>query len=321
MSTHPLLAALLPVVVGVLMLGLGLALTPADFARAARSPRAVAVALCCQLLLLPAVCLALVTMLDLAPVLATGMMLLAATPGGTTAGLFSHLAKGDVALNLALTALNSVLAPVTLPVVVGFSAGHFLGDGAREVRVGFGELVGLWLLIVIPVVAGMAVRGRWAKAADRVDRPVKVLATGFLVVLAVATVLTERDDVLDDLADAGPAAVLFCVISLATGYAVPRLAGVSGAQAVATAMDIGVHNSGLAVAIALSLGTADDSRLAVPGVAYAIVTIPCAALAVLLLRREDGGTDHGDVRYAVLKEGRALGREAPAQVKPRSGDL
>src|SRR5215210_6653502 len=103
------------------MLGLGLSLTPGDFARVGRQPKAVVIALLLQLLVLPAICFGLVLAFDLPPILAVGMLLLAASPGGTTANLFSHLFRGDVALNISLTAVNSVLSVVTLPIVVNFA--------------------------------------------------------------------------------------------------------------------------------------------------------------------------------------------------------
>src|SRR5687767_14860292 len=106
MESSPLLTVFLPIALAIVMLGLGLSLTKADFLRVAQSPRAVLVALVCQVLVLPAICLGLVIAFDLAPELAVGMMLLAASPGGTTANLYSHLAGGDVALNISLTAVN-----------------------------------------------------------------------------------------------------------------------------------------------------------------------------------------------------------------------
>jgi len=128
MNSSTATTVFLPIALAVVMLGLGLSLTVADFARVVRYPRAAVVALGCQILLIPGICLALVLLFDLAPALAVGMMLLAASPGGTTANLFSHLARGDVALNITLTAINSVLAVVTLPLVVNLSLAGFM-DG------------------------------------------------------------------------------------------------------------------------------------------------------------------------------------------------
>src|SRR5687767_1955271 len=110
-------ALFLPIALGIIMLGMGLSLTLADFRRIAKYPKAVVVALSCQMILLPAICFLLVKLFKLDPVFAVGMMLLAASPGGATANLYSHLSDGDVALNISLTAINSVLSLFTLPLI------------------------------------------------------------------------------------------------------------------------------------------------------------------------------------------------------------
>ena len=129
----------LPVALGIIMFGLGLSLTLGDFARVGKHPKAVIIALVCQLILLPAICLGLVYLFQLPPILAVGMMLLAASPGGTTANLYSHLFRGDVALNISLTAINSVIAVFTLPLITNFAILLFLPEQeelGRAVRQG-----------------------------------------------------------------------------------------------------------------------------------------------------------------------------------------
>ena len=115
----------LPLALAIIMFGLGLDLTVADFKRVGRAPKAVAVALACQIVLLPAVCFGLVVLFDLPALLGIGMLLLAASPGGTTANLFSHLFKGDVALNITLTAINTVIAVVTMPLITGLAIAYY----------------------------------------------------------------------------------------------------------------------------------------------------------------------------------------------------
>ncbi|MFI2352197.1 bile acid:sodium symporter family protein [Streptomyces sp. NPDC019443] len=315
-GTNSLLSSLLPIAIVVLMLGLGLALTREDFRRALRSPRAVAVCLICQLVLLPGVCFALAHAFGLSGPSAVGMVLVAAAPGGTTAGLFSHMAGGDVALNITLTAVNSVLAVLTLPALVGLAAAHFLRGGLGDVELGLGELVSLWGLILLPVAAGMVVRGRRPALADRLTGKVKTLSGVFLAVMAVLAVLTERAELLGYLRQAGPATATFCVISLAVGYVVPRLLGVTGPQSAAISLDIGVHNSGLALAIALSPAMARDSTFAVPAITYAVVALPCAGIAAFLMsRRRPGRTSHRDVPDAVLQEDLTLRDEAAFRIE------
>ena len=109
---------LLPAAVGIIMFGLGLALVPADFVRVIRFPRAVLVGLLVQTFVLAAVAFGITLLFDLPPALAVGLMLLAASPGGALANIFSHLADGDVALNITLTAVNSLLALAWVPLVL-----------------------------------------------------------------------------------------------------------------------------------------------------------------------------------------------------------
>ncbi|QFZ19875.1 bile acid:sodium symporter family protein [Saccharothrix syringae] len=281
----------LPVALATVMFGLGLSLAPADFARVAREPRAVAVALATQLLVLPMACFALVVVLSLEPVPAVGMMLLAASPGGTTANLFSHLFRGDVALNITLTAVNSVLAVATLPLVVNFALAHFEPAGAGGVGLEFGKVAQVFAIVLVPVALGMLVRRRAPGFAERADRPVRVVSAVVLVAVIAGTIAAERDDVGAYLADVGLVAALFCAGSLAAGYAVPRLARVGRRQAVASAFEVGVHNSTLAITVAVSVLGSEE--LAVPAAVYGVVMFPLAAAAGYLLARTD------DTRNAV----------------------
>src|SRR5688572_19262939 len=126
--TPAITAIFMPAALGIIMLGLGLSLTLADFKRVAVYPRAVFVGLACQMLILPVVCFLLVKFFALEPALAVGMMLLAASPGGISANLYSHLSQGDVALNITLTAVNSILTLISIPLIVNLSLTHFMGE-------------------------------------------------------------------------------------------------------------------------------------------------------------------------------------------------
>lgn len=274
----------LPLALAVVMFGLGLSLTVGDFARIAREPRAVAVALVTQILLLPAVCFGLVVAAGLGPVLAVGMMLLAASPGGTTANLFSHLFRGDVALNITLTAVNSVLAVVTLPVIVGLSVGWFepplAGTG---VGLQFGKIAQVFAIVLVPVVLGMVVRRAWPASADRAARPVRVLSAVVLVLVIAGALVAERENLGSYLADVGLVATLFCLASLTAGFLVPRWFRVGYRQSVASAFEVGIHNSTLAIAVAVTVLA--DERLAVPAAVYGVVMFPLAAAAGWVLAR------------------------------------
>ncbi len=274
----------LPVALGIIMLGLGLGLTVADFRRVARYPKAALIALVCQVLVLPALCFGLVLAFDLAPELALGMMLLAASPGGTTANLFSHLFGGHVALNITLTAINSVLAVVTLPIVVNLSAAHFLADSGG-LGLQFDKVLQVFAIVLIPVVIGMLIRARAPHAAVRLDRPVRALSVVVLVAVVVGAVLNERDNLADYFVSVGLVVLAFNVLSLAVGYGVPRLAGVDRGAATASGFEIGIHNSTLAITVALSPALLDNTRMAIPGAVYGIVMFFTAAAFGFLVTR------------------------------------
>ncbi|MFP3116601.1 bile acid:sodium symporter family protein [Streptomyces sp. Iso 434] len=285
----PLATVLLPLALAVIMFGLGLSLTTDDFRRVRRHPRAVVVAMVCQLLLLPVVCFGLVLALGLSPVLAAGMMLLAASPGGTTANLFSHLFGGDVALNVTLTAVNAVLAIVTLPIITNFSLRYFEPDiGQDSLGLQFGKVLQVFALVLVPVVIGLAVRRRSETFALRMDRPVRQLSVLVLVAVIIGALVAERGDIVDYLVDVGPAALAFCVASLTIGYFVPRLLRLDKWQSIACSMEIGVHNS--AVSMTLAISVLGSVGLAVPAAVYGVLMYPVAALAGVLMSRRFRGS-------------------------------
>ncbi|MGW8946020.1 bile acid:sodium symporter family protein [Streptomyces koyangensis] len=285
----PLATVLLPLALAVIMFGLGLSLTTDDFRRVRRHPRAVVVAMVCQLLLLPVVCFGLVLALGLSPVLAAGMMLLAASPGGTTANLFSHLFGGDVALNVTLTAVNAVLAIVTLPIITNFSLRYFEPDiGQDSLGLQFGKVLQVFALVLVPVVIGLAVRRRSETFALRMDRPVRQLSVLVLVAVIIGALVAERGNIVDYLVDVGPAALAFCVASLTIGYFVPRLLRLDKRQSIACAMEIGVHNS--AVSMTLAISVLGSVGLAVPAAVYGVLMYPVAALAGVLMSRRFRGS-------------------------------
>lgn len=274
----------LPAALAVIMFGLGLTLTVEDFRRTSRQPRAVGVALAAQVLLLPAICLGLVAALGLDPLLAVGMMLLAASPGGTTANLFSHLFRGDVALNITLTAINSVLAVLTLPLVVNLAVAVFDPPAAAgSVGLELGKTAQVFAVVLIPVAIGMVVRRVAPGFAARAENPVRVLSAVVLVAVIAGAIAAERDSITTYLADIGLVTALFCVCSLAIGYLLPRLLRVGRRQAIASAFEVGIHNSTLAIAVAL--GVLGNERLAVPAAVYGVIMFPIAAVAGFIFVR------------------------------------
>jgi BASS family bile acid:Na+ symporter len=264
----------LPLALAIIMFGLGLDLTVGDFKRVSRAPKAVAIALGCQIVLLPAICFGLVVLFDLPALLGIGMLLLAASPGGTTANLFSHLFRGDVALNITLTAINTVIAVVTLPLITGLAIAWY--DRQDDVTMPLVEIVKVFALILLPVGIGMLVNRRAPAFARRMDKPVRIGSAVILAVLVLGILLDQLEDVGDYLADVGLIAALFCAISLVVGYYVPKALGVTGPQAIASSMEVGVHNATLAIFVAVEV--LDEVEISVPAAVYSLIMFLFAAL-------------------------------------------
>jgi bile acid:Na+ symporter, BASS family len=273
----------LPIALGIIMLGLGLSLTLEDFKRVAKYPKAMTVALVCQMILLPALCFFLVKVFALEPALAVGLMLLAASPGGATANLYSHLSDGDVALNISLTAINSVLTLFTLPLIVNFSLDYFM-DSGQYVPMQFSKVLEVFGIVLIPVTIGMLIRNKFSVFAARMEKPVKIASALILIIIIVSVTIREKQLLAEYFTVIGLPIVLFNILSLATGYFIPRLLNIEKRQSIAIGMEIGIHNGTLAIYIALSVLA--NSSMSVPPAIYSLLMFFTAALFGYLVKKK-----------------------------------
>lgn len=267
MAADPVTTMFLPIALGIIMFGLGLSLRVDDFTRVLRYPKAVLVALACQMLILPAICFGIAQVFGLAPALAVGLMLLAASPGGTSANLYSHLARGDVALNITLTAVNSVLAMITIPIIVNLSMLHFMEQG-QSLPLQYQKVIELFMIVLGPVVLGMMLNAWRPKFSALMSKPVKLLSVVVLLAVIGVALFKGRGAIGGYFAVLAPACLAFNLLSLAVGYGVPRLLKLDERQSIAIGMEIGIHNGTLAIAIALSPLMLNNSDMAMPAVVY-----------------------------------------------------
>jgi len=266
---------LLPIALGIIMLGLGLSLGVDDFLRVLRMPRAVLIGLGVQTLLLPAAAFAIAIGFGLAPELAVGLMLLAASPGGATANIYSHLARGDVALNITLTATNSVLCLLTLPLIVNLSLAHFMA-AEQYVPPPIRKIVEVGVIILLPVLLGMLLRAWLPALAARLAKPVKLFSVLVLILVIGAAFGRELDRLPAYFAAVGLACLTFNLVSMGSGYLVPLALRLPRRQAIAIAMEIGIHNGTLAIYIALNV--LGSSTMSIPAAIYSLIMFATAAL-------------------------------------------
>jgi BASS family bile acid:Na+ symporter len=265
------------------MFGLGLSLAVADFKRLREHPRSVLLALGLQTLVLPAVAYGLIVLLGIQPVFAVGLMLLAASPGGVSANLFSHLFGGNVAMNISLTAVNTVLSIVSLPLIANWAIATFAQSG-QVVPLQFGKVLEVVGVILLPVIIGMVVRVKAPGFSERMGQPMKLFSAVVLATFALLAIVKEWSALTASFASLGPLVLAFNLISLLLGYYLSRWAGLNKSMATAISFEIGIHNSTLAIYVALSV--LGNLQLALPAALYSVSMYLTATLfGLLVLRR------------------------------------
>ena len=276
----------LPIAVAVIMASLGLELTPADFKRIAVYPKGVAIGLVNLIVGAPLLAFAVAEAFGLEPILAIGLVLLGASPGGAMANLLTHLARGDTALSVTMTAISSLGALVTVPFYLGLAAEHFAGGDIGDVSMA-GVVARVFAITVVPLSIGMYVRSRYpARVAELRDRAKRAALVAFVLVV-VAAVASEIGTVLDHFTEVALATLALNVAAMSLSYTVARLARLSNEQATAIAMELGIHNSTLTIAVAGTI----DLDYAIPAAVYSGFMFITAGLFARLMRARNAGLE------------------------------
>ena len=275
---------LLPIALAAIMFTLGLTLRTADFKRIATEPRGVAIGLTNLLLISPLLGFAVATIYDLEPALAVGLVLLAASPGGTMANLLTHLARGDVALSVTMTAISSLAAVITVPTFLALAVSHFDASVADDVSMG-GVVARVFLITIVPLSAGMYYRARREARALALEPPLKKVAFTVFLLVVLGAVASEFQTIADNFGILALAALTLNVAAMTVSFAVARLASLNDRQATAISMELGVHNSTLAIAV----GSSIDEVLSIPAAVYSAFMFITAGLFARLMFRRNGG--------------------------------
>jgi bile acid:Na+ symporter, BASS family len=257
-------SVLIPIGLAIVMTSLGLSLTIDDFKRVFTFPRGVVIGLANLFVISPFLAFGVAELYGLGAALAVGLVLLGASPGGTTANMLTHLARGDTALSITMTAISSVAAVLTVPLYLELAIDHF-GASGFDSDVSLGGIVArVFVITLVPLAIGMAIRRRrpeWvARHGDRVRR-ISLIA---FVMVVIAAIVAEFDRLAENFADVAAAALTLNVLAMAVSFSIARVARLSDRQATAIAMELGVHNATLAIAVA----TAIDTELIIPAAVY-----------------------------------------------------
>ncbi|MDS0292869.1 bile acid:sodium symporter family protein [Halogeometricum luteum] len=269
---------------GVIMLGMGLTLTPADFRRVVERPRDVFVGAASQWLLMPLFAYGLVALLGLPPEIGVGLVLVGAAPGGTASNVMTYLGRGDVALSVTITSVTTVAAPVVMPAWIVLLAGE-------SISVTFAEMAtSIVQVVLLPVVGGLLLRyvlDRYAPAVARAGVSIFPAVSVVAIVAIIAAVVGLN---VTTILSAGLvvflAVVLHNGLGLRSGYGIGRASGMSEDRARTCAFEVGLQNSGLAVALATAHFGA--SAALVPALFSVWHNVSGPALATLFSRMDEG---------------------------------
>ena len=274
---------LLPLALAFIMLYLGLTLEAGDFRRVARGPKALAVGLVAQVLLVPLAGFAVAYGSGLSPVMAVGLMVLAACPSGVSSGLLTHLARGDTALAISLTAVTSLAAVLTLPLVVGASFQFFMASQLAVQLPVVAMVKGIFVLTTLPVVLGMVVRWRFANAVQRVEPVIGKVTTTLFVLIVLNTFWDQRQVLLDNLPLLGPAVLALNLLILGGAYLLSQVTRLSRRDRIAVITECGLKNSALGIVVCLQW--LQQPAMSVPSVVYALSMNVFALTFVVLMRK------------------------------------
>lgn len=245
---------LLPISLGIIMLGMGLSLIPDDFKRVVLYPKAAAIGIINQIILLPLVGFALLLLIPMrTPELAVGIMILAACPGGPTSNLISHISKGDTALSITLTAISSLIVVITIPLIVNFAMKYFLQHGEYVPLPVFDTIVKVIIITLLPVSIGMFIRSKFPSFSAKMNKPVKLMSGILLFVIIMAAILNDKEILVSSFAQAGLVALALNVVMLAIGFLSAKMANLHVSQSITISIESGIQNGTLGIAIAATL--------------------------------------------------------------------
>ena len=276
----------LPLALAFIMFALGLGLTFGDFIRVVHRPRDFAIGAVSQILVLPTVAFLLASIWPMAPELALGLMIIAAAPGGVTSNLLTAFARGDVALSISLTAVISLLSVLTIPFVVVFAYGHFIGVQAVGDITVADTAISVFLIVTIPVLIGLLVRRFAENFALRVEPSARTVSAVLFVFVLAGAIYQERSNLVSYYAQAGLATFALNLMMMVIAYLLARLFATGVKQQTAIALECGLQNGTLAIAIAVLLF--DGGLTTVPATTYSLTMFVTALIYVALLQRSRG---------------------------------
>jgi len=252
LNFNPTSLMILNIVIGFIMFGVALDLRTKDFKTAFKSPKPMFIGLFAQFLLLPAFTFVLVVLIDPRPSIALGMLLIAACPGGNISNFMTHLAKGDTALSINMSAVSTVAAIVMTPLNVMFWGG--LLPKTRDILTSFtispiDMFVIIFLLLGLPLALGMFVRQTYPNWAQKASTPMRYFSIIVFIIVVIVTLLGNWQYFLEFVGAVVFAVFLHNLVAIFSGYFSARLFKLPEKSRRAIAIEVGIQNSALGLVL------------------------------------------------------------------------
>ena len=275
-----------PIILALIMLGLGLGLKIEDFAKVIKSPKDFFIGCFSQLIILPIIAYILILIFKTSPEIAIGVMIIAAAPGGVTSNILTKFANGDVALSISLTAVISLISIISVPLII-FGSANLIGITNISQNISMtGIALKMFLVVTVPVILGMIIR-RFADSF--VSSKVEIfnkLNIVFFVIFFIAAFYEERDNILNFIMQAGLIAFILNISMMIVAFFLAKNFASGIKQQKCIALECGLQNGTLALFVSTQI-FGDDILYAIPTGAYALIMYITSFIFVFFLKNKD----------------------------------
>ena len=286
MQSNLFTSVLLPLALAIVMLGMGLSLVPEDFKRITRYPKAVAVGSICQVVLLPLIGTLITLVVPMKAEIAVGLIVVAICPGGPSSNLVTYLARGDVALSITLTAVSSIVTVFTIPCFTNLALKHFLGESTAIALPVAYTILQIFLITLLPIAIGMAIHGQFPNTARRLEKQMSRLAIGLLALIIALLAIKEGHRLPGFLMQVGIGVMLLNFFAMLAGWLAAKLFRLPPAQQICIAIEVGIQNGTLAIAI--TAGLLNNPDMAIPAAVYSLLMYATGLGAIAVGRQAIG---------------------------------
>ncbi|MGJ8655080.1 MAG: bile acid:sodium symporter family protein [Akkermansiaceae bacterium] len=280
MAEH-IITILLPVALILVMIGVGMSLEIKDFKRIAKYPKAFIIGASCQLILLPLLAIATVSLFQLSGALAIGLIIISLCPGGVTSNLFTFLAKGDVGLSVSLTAVIGFITPFTIPIALGWALTWQQLDSTSVSLPVLSTIIKLFIISVLPVLIGMFLKHLLKAKAAKAEPWVRVISATVLALVILALYLKLGADTVNRYAIlTGPACITLNLAGMLLGFTIAKLSNLNLPQRVCITMEVGLQNGTIALLLAADI-LKNDAMTIAPGIYSLWMLVPATAVVFI----------------------------------------